>query len=316
MISFLYEAIRYGITLLFGATGEIITEKAGHLNLGVPGVMCLGGLGGCVGVSVYSGMVGGSDNMIAVFTIFFAILFAFIFAGFAGLIYCFLTVTLRSNQNITGLSLTYFGFGLCKVFVSETTLYSAVSGQIRGFLPYQNLGGFGQLFFSYGFLAYFAIGIAIAAAIILKRSRVGLHLRAVGENPATADSVGINVTRYKYISTIIGCGIAGLGGMYYMLDYCSGQGLKEVVSTVEALGWLSVALVIFVLWNPNFAILGAFVFSCCSILNSVVNTIPTAFLDMLPYLITIIVLIITSIFGSKSVQPPASLGLNYFREER
>ncbi|MBO4675092.1 MAG: ABC transporter permease [Elusimicrobiaceae bacterium] len=316
MISFLYQAIRSSITLLFGATGEIITEKSGHLNLGVPGVMCLGGLGGCVGVSVYNNIAGGTDNMSAALILLFAVLFAFVFAGIAGAIYCYLTVSLRANQNITGLSLTYFGFGMCKMFISSTTLYSAVSPKIQRFLPYEALGDFGKLFFSYGFIAYLAVAIAIVVSIFLKRTRIGLNLRAVGENPATADSAGINVVAYKYIATIIGCGIAGLGGMYYMLDYSSGQGLQEAVAIVEALGWLSVALVIFVLWKPNFAIIGAFVFSCCSLLSSVVNTVPTAILDMLPYIITIIVLIITSIFGSKNVQPPASLGLNYFREDR
>ena len=315
MISFLYESIRYGITLLFGATGEIVTEKSGHLNLGVPGVMCLGGLGGCVGVSICASITG-TENISAILLIIFALVFAFIFAGIAGLIYCLLTVSLRSNQNITGLALTYFGFGITKFFIPETTLYSAVSSKIRGFIPYSGLGGFGELFLSYGFYAYLAVIIALAASMFLKRSRVGLHLRAVGENPATADSAGLNVTKYKYITTIIGCGIAGLGGMYYMLDYCSGQSLGETVATVEALGWLSVALVIFVLWKPNLAILGAFLFSIFSLLSSVVKTVPTAILNMFPYLITIIVLIITSIFGSKSVQPPASLGLNYFREER
>ena len=316
MISFLVSAIKSGITLLFGATGEIITEKSGHLNLGVPGVMCLGGLGGCVGVSLYYGMVGNTDNMSAPLILLFAIVFSFLFAGLAGLIYSFLTVSLRANQNITGLSLTYFGFGMCKMFVSETTIYSAVSSKVKSLLPYQALGDFGRLFFSYGFLVYFAIMVAVLASLWLKNTKSGLHLRAVGENPATADSAGINVTAYKYLSTVIGCGIAGLGGMYYMLDYSSGQGLKECVPTIEALGWLSVALVIFALWKPNVAIFGAFVFSCCSILSSVVNFIPTNILKMLPYLITIIVLIFTSIFGSKNVQPPASLGLNYFREDR
>ena len=315
MISFLYESIRYGITLLFGATGEIITEKSGHLNLGVPGVMCLGGLGGCVGVSAYVAMVG-SENVSAIILIIFAMIFAFAFAGLAGLIYCFLTVSLRSNQNITGLALTYFGFGITKFFIPDTTLYSSLSAQIRGFIPYQSLGGFGELVLSYGFYAYLAIVIAFLASTFLKRSRAGLHLRAIGENPATADSTGLNVVKYKYLATIIGCGISGLGGMYYMLDYCKGQSLGETVASVEALGWLSVALVIFVLWKPNFAILGAFLFSIFSLLSSIVKTVPTAILNMFPYLVTIIVLILTSIFGSKNVQPPASLGLNYFREDR
>ena len=178
-------------------------------------------------------------------------------------------------------------------------------------------GWFGKIFLSYGFLAYVAIIIAFITAYILKSTRVGLHLRAVGENPATADAAGINVTKYKYVSTIIGSMIAGLGGLYYVMDYTSGVWSNDGFGDR---GWLAIALVIFTIWRPNISVFASILFGGLYILYLYIptgtNLAIKEIYKMLPYIVTIIVLIIISIRNKKENQPPASLGLPYFREDR
>ena len=177
------------------------------------------------------------------------------------------------------------------------------------------MGWFGEVFLSYGFLAYLAIVIALVSAFILKRTKVGLNLRAVGESPATADAAGINVTRYKYVSTCVGGAIAGLGGLYYIVDYAkvwSSNGFGDR-------GWLAIALVIFSLWNPAASILGSFLFGGLYIAYLYIPGLgrsTQALIKMLPYVVTIVVLISVSIRKKRENQPPAALGLSYFREER
>ena len=231
----------------------------------------------------------------------------------------FLTVTLRSNQNVTGLALTTFGVGLMKVIMSkmDATVYLLGPKMLYRW-PFADRTDSLQCL---GVLFFLAVIIAVLAGWVLTRTKVGLHLRAVGENPATADAVGINVTRYKYVATCVGSGIAGLGGFYYIIDYMASQ---EAYLSIEAFGWLSIALVIFALWRPPVTIIGSTVFgilfSCSSFIthfdwiNVTMATKPL--LKMLPYVVTIIVLIISSIRNKKENQPPASLGLSYFREER
>ena len=317
--SLLTSAIALSAVFLFGCVGEILTEKSGNLNLGIPGTMCMGAAGGCWFVSIY--MNAFHDHPIGVLLILFGIIGAVLFAMVAGLIYSLLTTTLHCNQNITGLAITIFGTGFAQFFMTnfaDKTYYDAAHKIIAAKLPFaSDLGWFGEVFLNYGVLTYLAIAIAIAAAIFLKRSKPGLHLRAVGENPATADAAGINVSRYKYAATIIGSAIAGIGGFFYIMDRSGGS--WENATTVEALGWLSVALVIFTLWRPNLSILGSILFAMLYIFAfkiTGISPVGRLVLQLLPYVMTIVVLIITSIFGSKSVQPPASLGLNYFREER
>ena len=172
-----------------------------------------------------------------------------------------------------------------------------------------------------GIMVYLAIIIALASSYVLTRTRIGLHLRAVGENPATADAVGINITGYKYVFICIGSGIAALGGLFYIMDY---SGSYEAYKSIEALGWLEIALVIFTLWRPHLSILGSMIFGALYLAGSHIPTLlgikldmsTTPLLQMLPYVVTIIVLILTSVRKSKKNQPPASLGLPYFREER
>ena len=313
-LGFLIDSLAFGATFMYGSTGEILTEKAGHLNLGIPGIMCMGGAGGCLVLNMI-----GKSGMPGFLIVLLGILGALLLSGLCGLLYSFLTVTLRSNQNVTGLALTTFGVGLMKVIMSkmDATVYLLGPKMLYRW-PFADRTDSLQCL---GVLFFLAVIIAVLAGWVLTRTKVGLHLRAVGENPATADAVGINVTRYKYVATCVGSGIAGLGGFYYIIDYMASQ---EAYLSIEAFGWLSIALVIFALWRPRVTIIGSTVFgilfSCSSFIthfdwiNVTMATKPL--LKMLPYVVTIIVLIISSIRNKKENQPPASLGLSYFREER
>lgn len=320
-IAFLASAISIGTVFLYGCVGEITTEKSGHLNLGIPGIMCMGCAGGCYAVYLY--MAGLADPTAASWflLVLFSVLGVAVFAGIGGLIYAFLTVSLKSNQNVTGLALTIFGTGFCQFFMAQyvdTSNFSVASKIIRtGFSFAGNLGWFGELFFSHGFFVYFAVIIAVVTSIVFRKTRIGLNLRAVGENPSTADAAGINVNRYKYVAILAGSAIAGLGGFFYVMDYIGGMWRNS--SPIEGLGWISIALVIFTLWKPDLAILGAIIFGAFYIapakITGVSFTEMTAF-KLLPYVVTIIVLIVTSVIGSKENQGPAALGASYFREER
>ena len=313
-LNFLIDSLAFGATFIYGSTGEILTEKAGHLNLGIPGIMCMGGAGGCLLLNLV-----GKSELPPILIVILGILGALILAGFCGLIYSFLTVTLRANQNVTGLALTTFGVGLMKVIVFKLDPIKYLSApKVYYRWPFADRTDSLQRL---GILFFLAVIIAVLASWILFRTRVGLHLRAVGENPATADAVGINVTKYKYLATCIGSGIAGVGGFYYIIDY---MGSQEAYLSIEAFGWLSIALVIFALWRPHLTIIGSvafgFLFSCSSFITNIpginVTMSMKPLLRMLPYVVTIIVLIISSIRNKRENQPPASLGLSYFREER
>lgn len=327
MVGIIVGAIGIGIVFLFGSVGEIITEKAGHLNLGIPGIMCMGTAGGCVGVVTYLKSFADPSQGSYILILLIAILFACVFAAAGGAIYALLTVSFRANQNVVGLALTIFGAGfsqfvmnrLFQTVANGKACLAAASVKVRSCLPFASkLGAFGEIFFSHGMLCYLAIALAIVAAVVLRKTKVGLKLRAVGENPATADAVGINVTAYKYGAILIGSAVAGLGGLFYVIDYNAGT--FDNTSTIQAFGWLAIALVIFTVWRPDLSIAGSILFGALYILGSKITGLSSLgqqeLIKLLPYVVTIIVLIITSIFGSKEMQPPASLGLNYFREER
>ncbi|MDD6063056.1 MAG: ABC transporter permease [Oscillospiraceae bacterium] len=327
IVEFIPRAVVQGIPLLFGSTGEIITEKSGHLNLGIPGIMYVGAISGVIGAFFYEQS---TPNVQPFLAVLIPLLCSVLGSFLMGLIYSFLTVTLRANQNVTGLALTTFGVGignffggsLIKLTNSEvpSIVLSATSRCFKQTLPFADkLGVFGELFFSYSFLAYAAILIAFIAAYILKKTRVGLNLRAVGENPATADAAGINVGRYKYAATCIGSVIAGLGGLYYIMDYACGVWSNDGFGDR---GWLAIALVIFAIWKPDFGIIGSFLFGALYLLYNIVYTymkigfIEQEIFKMAPYVVTILVLIAISMRRKREFQPPAALGLPYFREER
>jgi simple sugar transport system permease protein len=247
------------------------------------------------------------------------------------LIYAFLTTTLKANQNVTGLALTTFGVGFGNFFggslikitgsaVPSITL-TVTSSFYSKTLPFaSNLGWFGEVFLRYSFLAYFAVICAIVVSVVLNKTRIGLSLRAVGENPATADAAGINVNKNKYAATCIGSMIAGLGGLYYVMDYATGIWSNDAFGDR---GWLAIALVIFTVWRPNLSIFGSILFGGLYIVHNYLNDIvpnmtmsKQEIIKIAPYLVTIIVLIAISTRKKRETQPPASLGLSYFREER
>ena len=244
-----------------------------------------------------------------------------------GLLYCLLTVTLRANQNVTGLAthdvrrrhrqllrrLAHQADrqrGPLHRAERDERLFQQIPANCRS-------GWFGQVFLSYGFLAYLAIVIALFASYFLKHTRTGLHLRAVGESAATADAAGINVTKYKYLATCIGSMIAGLGGLYYVMDYACGVWSNNAFGDR---GWLAIALVIFTIWRPNVSVLASILFGGFYILYIFIptgtNLAIKELYKMLPYVVTLVVLIIVSLRKKREDQPPASLGLSYFREER
>ena len=326
LITFLHRAIMQGIPLLFGSTGEIMTEKSGNLNLGIPGVMYIGGMSGVIGAFLYENSLYSGEDAVPFLAVIITLLCCILGSFLAGLLYCFLTVTLRANQNVTGLALTTFGTGfgnffggsLIKITGSDvpSVALTTTSSFFRTTLPgADSTGWFGKLFLSYGFLAYAAIIIAIACSFFLNRTRGGLHLRAVGENPATADAAGINVNRSKYIATCLGSVIAGFGGLYYVMDYANGVWSNDGFGDR---GWLAIALVIFAIWRPNLSILGSIAFGGLYIVYLYVpGALRTQELyKMIPYVVTIIVLVLASVKKKKENLGPASLGLSYFREDR
>ncbi len=328
LVTFIPRAVAQGIPLLFGATGETITEKSGNLNLGIPGIMYVGAICGVIGSFLYEQSLPAPEAINGFLAVAIPMLACLLGSLLMGLLYCFLTVSLRANQNVTGLAMTTFGVGfgnffggsLIKLTGSEvpSIALSATSSFFSRSLPFaDSLGWFGQVFLSYGFLAYLAIIIALAASYFLKHTRTGLHLRAVGENPATADAAGINISRYKYAATCVGSMIAGLGGLYYVMDYASGVWSNNAFGDR---GWLAIALVIFTVWRPNVGILSSILFGGLYILYlyipSGTDLSIKELYKMLPYLVTIFVLIMVSLRKKREDQPPAHLGLAYFREER
>lgn len=326
IITFLQRAILQGIPILYGSTGEILTEKSGNLNLGIPGIMYVGGISGVIGAFLYEESVQGAD-LNPFLAVFIPMICTILGSLIMGLIYCFLTVTLRANQNVTGLAMTTFGvgfgnfFGASLVSLTNSDIPSVAltrtSAFFRASLPVaENMGWFGKIFLSYGFMTYLAIIVALLCAFFLKKTKGGLHLRAVGENPATADAAGINVERSKYLATCIGSVIAGLGGLFYVMDYACGVWSNEGFGDR---GWLAIALVIFAIWKPDIGILGSILFGGLYIVYLFIPGLALStqeLFKMLPYIVTIVVLIIVSARKKRENQPPASLGLSYFREER
>ena len=323
-IALLVAAITYGTPLLFGTLGEVLTEKSGSLNLGVEGIMFMGGAVGLGGVFYYEKAAGaGASGPLAVGI---GILCAFLAGALASLIFSFLTITLRANQNVTGLALSIFGTGIGQ-FIGEYMRvaeggYIAISSRLAGFFqnsPFpdflRNIPVVGSVFFGGSVFFYLGVLAAIALSWYLNRTRSGLHLRSVGESPATADAAGIGVTRYKYLAAVIGGGVSAIGGMVYIMTIAGCVWNHEGLSGE---GWLAVALVIFCMWRPLVAVWGSVLFGALMILylRLALPFVPTQLYKILPYVVTVIVLIVSSMRNNREKQPPASLGLSYFREDR
>lgn len=322
-IIFIQKAIGQAVPILFGATGEIATERSGNLNLGIPGIMYMGGIAGLVGAFFYERAAANPNGF---YGLMISLLCALLVSAFGGFIYSFLTITLRANQNVVGLALTTFGVGFGNFFGGSISKLAGGVGQIsvattatayRATIPIlSDLPVVGPLLFSYGFLTYLSIIIALYMTYFLEKTRKGLNLKAVGESAATADAAGINVFKYKYVATIAGAAIAGLGGLHFVMEYLGGTWINDGFGDR---GWLSIALVILALWRPSRAILGSLVFGALYILYMYIPGLPRSMQEifkMLPYIVTIIVLVISSRRNKLENQPPASLGVPYFREER
>ncbi|MBE6882360.1 MAG: ABC transporter permease [Oscillospiraceae bacterium] len=323
-LNFIVASVLAATPLLFGTLGEILTEKSGHLNLGVEGMMFMGGVAGLAGTYYYEKAVGEPNALIAAVI---GVVCAFLCAMLGALIYSFLTITLRANQNVTGLALTTFGTGFGNFFgeimgtaaggyVSVGTVIKAVFDE--GIPVLQDIPIIGKLLFSYNFLVYIAVAMAIVLAYFLNKTRTGLNLRAVGESPATADAAGIPVTAYKYLATCIGGGICGLGGLYIVMNSANGTGGVWVHNSISGYGWLAVAIVIFATWSPVKALICSLVIGSLSVLPYYyqIPFIHSAIYEIFPYLATVAVLIMIIFRKKKNNLPPASLGLAYFREER
>lgn len=321
---FLFNIVLTNIPLLYGTVGEIVTEKSGSLNLGVEGTMAVGAifgyLAGCMADSLLVGL-----------------LVSFLAAGLCGLLFALLTVSLQANQNVTGLTITTFGLGLYffigKGLGDKWPAMTSSASLVRGFSALEipllsKIPVLGKALFSHNVLVYLGILIAVAMWWYLTFTKTGLRLRSVGENPGAADSVGVNILLYKYVHLILGSGIMGLGGFYMALNM-SGS-FEGSNCWINGYGWIAIALVIFANWNPVLAILGTLVFGFFNTLQIYagslavafpgalgwLNAVPSHLFKALPFIITAIVLIASSIRKTQGSGQPAALGLNYFREER
>ncbi len=324
IVALISAAVLNGAPLMYGTSGEILTERSGNLNLGVEGLMFMGGAFGLLGAFSYDRMAGEAASSFV--AIIIAIVSAFL-AGMAGsLIFSFLTITLRANQNVTGLALTIFGTGLGQ-FVGELMRIRAggnvsVSSALRAAFiasPFpqfmQDIPYIGKLLFSYNIFVYLGLIMIIGMHFFLGRTRKGLYLRSVGESPATADAAGINVTKYRYAATVIGGGISAIGGMVYTVTIA---GTVWNHTGLSGEGWIAVALVIFCLWRPINSLWGSVLFGALLILylRLPIPFIPTQIYKIVPYIVTALVLIMVSIRQRREDQPPAALGTAYFREDR
>lgn len=308
MTAFLAAAVIAGTPLLFATLGELITEKAGNLNLGVEGMMLMGAVMG-FGVGLWTGNP------------FFAILGAMAAGAAGAAVYAILTVTLRANQVVTGLTLTIFGSGFAS-FVGKSFMGVPAPASVKSVfatLPVPVLSKIpiiGPTFFAQDIFIYCGYLITILASLYLWRTKKGLNLKAVGENAAAADASGINVNLYKYVHIILGGALCGLGGAYMSLVTIP----VWQENVVAGRGWIAVALVIFASWKPSKALIGAFLFGGLNILGFRLQSmgihISQYIVDMVPYAATILIVIISTRKNKKEDMGPADLSVPYFREDR
>ncbi|MBF7096437.1 ABC transporter permease [Alkalibacter mobilis] len=308
MISFFSAMVQAGTPLLFATVGEIFSQKVGHLNLGLEGMMLMGAVTG------FAVGYGTSNPLLAIV--------AAALAGMAGaLIYAIITVSLKANQEVTGLTLTIFGTGYASFAGNKYVGYKLPEGVSSVFAktPFPILSDIpviGEIFFDQSILVYFSYVMVIFLGIVLYKTKYGLNLRMVGENPAAADASGINVNRYKYFYILLGGALSGLGGAFLSLSYIPVW--QENITAGK--GWIAVALVIFATWNPYRAIVGSYFFGGLDIIGYRLQKfelpIPIYIINMLPYAATILVLVLMSIKKSKENKAPGSVGKAYFREER
>lgn len=308
MVEFLASCVVAGTPLVFATVGELITEKTGHLNLGVEGMMLMGAVMG-----FFTGLQTANPGL--------ALLSAALAGAGGALIYAFVTVSLKANQVVTGLTLTIFGTGFAQ-FVGEPLLGSMAPSEITAFFTKVSIPVLGQIpvigpiFFRQDVFVYLSYIVCAAAAVYMYKTRMGMNLKAVGESTAAADASGINVDLYKYVHILIGGALCGLGGAYLSL-------VRIPIwqeNVVNGRGWIAVALVIFVAWNPIKGFFGGLIFGGLSIIGLKFQAmglgISQYLVDMIPYVATIVIVVISTHKRKKESQPPGDLGNNYFREER
>lgn len=312
LVSILSIAIVAGTSLVFATIGEILTERSGILNLGVEGMMIMGAVTGfAVAFHTESAWLGAG--------------FAMIVGGLMALIHAFLTITLRADQVVSGLALTLFGTGLAS-FLGQRLgpagaplvglrgpRFQDISLPILGDIPY-----IGEALFNQDVLVYIMYLFVPLCWFFIYRTRPGLHLRAVGESPQTTDAMGVNVFKLRYLYTVVGGMLVGLGGAHLSLAYTPGWS----ENLTGGRGWIVIALVIFATWNPVRAVLGALLFGGVNAiqfrLQASGTTIPASLLNMTPYILTVVVLVVITLFEGfrQRLGAPAALGLPYMREER
>lgn len=323
---FLFNIVIYSIPLLFATSGEIMVEKSGSLNLGVEGTMAVGAVAGyLIGCRC--------DSLLA------GVLVSFIASALVGSIFCLFTITLQANQNVTGLTITTIGVAVY-FFIGNALgpkwpamrecdrLVNSISAiEIPGL---SKIPVIGKAFFSHNILVYLAVIIAVVIWLYFGKTTCGLRLRAIGENPGAADALGINIVRYKYLHIMAGSGIMGIGGLYMGLNM--GGTFEGSNCWINGYGWIAIALVIFADWSTAKAIFGTFVFGFFNTLRVYnmplattfpktlgwLSGIPAQFFSALPFIVTLIVLIVSSIRSRRhgSSNAPTAIGLNYYREDR
>ena len=311
----LASAVAYGTPLLFAALGELLAERSGVLNLGVEGMMLVGAVMGFWAVQ----RIGGPGGL--------ALGLAVGVAAFAGaavaLIHAVLVITFRASQIVSGLALTIFAgaLGLSSYLGNNLNLadsparheFKAVDAFGLGDLPVV-----GPIVFGQTYLVYASWLCVLLVGLYLSRTRPGLNLRAVGESPAAADAMGINVSAYRYVHTLVGGAFAGVAGACFSLAITP----QWVDGLTGGAGWIAIALVIFAFWRPDLCLVGAYLFGAFQALPLTlqardVTVLPTEVYESLPYVMTIVVLVLVSTRGARRrLGAPAALGVPYVREER
>ena len=304
-ISLLANTIKAGTILLFPTIGEIFSERAGILNLGVEGMMLVGAFIGFIVAYItknpYLGFVAGV-----------------IAGGIASLIHAFISITLRGNQIVSGLALTIFGGGFTTFYgqkwinMTLNNTLPIIKIPILNKIPY-----IGPIFFNQDLIVYLSYITVFVMWFILYKTTMGLNLRAVGENAKAANAMGISVYKVRYMWTFFGGLLAGAGGAYLTTSYAP----FWLDGITAGRGWIAIALVIFAMWDPLKALFGAYLFGGINALQfqlqATGTTIPSSILNMLPYIGTFIVITISSIIvKTKHIKPPKELGIPYIREEK
>ena len=321
---FLFNIVIYSVPLLYATSGEIMVEKSGSLNLGVEGTMAIG--------AVFGYLAGcHADSLLA------GVLVSFISAAIVGSVFCLFTITLQANQNVTGLTITTIGvavyffignaLGADWPYMRDCTRLSSSFNAIE--IPLlSKIPLLGKAFFSHNILVYLSVILAVLIWVYFEKTVPGLRLRSIGENPGAADSLGVNIVRYKYLHIMAGSGIMGIGGYYMGLNM--GGTFEGSNCWINGYGWIAIALVIFANWSTLHAVIGTFVFGFFNTLRvynmplatNFPNTlgwlskVPAQFFSALPFIVTLLVLIVNSIRSRKGSGCPSAIGANYYREDR